>query len=448
MHLMARSGLQAGDRVVVAIGNGPQFVAALGAVLTQQGAPLLLHARTPAQELHRTALRYGARFILCDECGPEELESIGCRVAPLAAGVSWLAPQWVTVDTDHPAFDSSLPRLPGVPLHPTSGTTGQPKIAVRPGHCAVEEARHYIDRLGVTSRDRVLIVAPMSHAYAYGMGFMVPLLSGAQVVSTRSFNARLVHQAFGQNGITVFPAVPAMLDVLLFGAGDRLRDPSRCVLTAGSPLPERTASRYREASGAFVRPLYGTTETGGISICHAGPQATQVGCVGRPLRDVSVKVCSHAGGADLGEGVGMLYVKSTSMMAGYLGREGIDTSPLQDGWFKTGDLAQIDSQGAIHLKGRDSEVINVAGMKVIPCDVEEVIASLAGVVEVKVYAGQTRGGSQFVKAAVVMEDGIDIGAVRRHCEQHLVYYKRPDRVFRLEALPRSPAGKIIGDQLP
>ena len=120
-------------------------------------------------------------------------------------------PYWATFQTP-PVF------LPGVPLHPTSGTTGQPKIAARPGLCALAEAAHYIDTIGIDASDLLLVAPPMSHAYAYGMGVMVPLLSGASMVTMRRFSPRLVHDAFEQLGITIFPAVPMMLEMLLFGS--------------------------------------------------------------------------------------------------------------------------------------------------------------------------------------------------------------------------------------
>jgi len=147
-------------------------------------------------------------------------------------------------------------------------------------------------------------------------------------------------------------------------------------------------------------------------------------------------------------GIGSLLVRSSSMMAGYLDGDGIDTSPLENGWFKTGDLACIDRSGAVHLKGRETEVINVAGMKVIPCDVEEVIAEITGVREVKVYPGNDRSGAQFVKAAVVIDENVTVDRIRDHCEKHLVYFKRPTKILPIDGLPRSPAGKIVRDQLP
>jgi acyl-CoA synthetase (AMP-forming)/AMP-acid ligase II len=88
------------------------------------------------------------------------------------------------------------------------------------------------------------------------------------------------------------------------------------------------------------------------------------------------------------------------MMAGYLTPEGIDSSAIHEGWFQNGDLGFIDAAGRVHLVGRESEVVNVFGMKVIPSEVESVIRDFPGVADVKVYAGQHRSGSQIVKAAV------------------------------------------------
>ena len=93
-------------------------------------------------------------------------------------------------------------------------------------------------------------------------------------------------------------------------------------------------------------------------------------------------------------------------------------------------------------------MINVEGLKVLPLEVEEVIGSLPGVLDVKVYAGRRRSGGQFIKAAVVTESHVDSAAIRSHCERNLVYYKRPERIIPVSALPRSPSGKILRDQLP
>jgi acyl-coenzyme A synthetase/AMP-(fatty) acid ligase len=287
------------------------------------------------------------------------------------------------------------------------------------------------------------------------MCVMVPLLSGASVVSMRGFQAGKVFKGLAGHPITILPAVPAMLDVLMFGAGDRLRGAARTVLSAGSPLSDRTAERFLAKSGIKIRPLYGTTETGGITVAPGEGEQVAGSCVGPPMTGVEAQVRPHPDHSDSRPGVGRLFIRSSSMMAGYLSNDGVDTSPVADGqspsaggWFETGDLAHIDERGYIHLMGREADVINVEGLKVIPSEVEEVISNVAGVLEVKVYAGVRKSGGQFIKAAVVADSGVDVQTIRAHCERNLVYYKRPERILPLDALPRSPAGKILRDELP
>jgi long-chain acyl-CoA synthetase len=448
---MAACGLQPGDRLVLAVANGPLFPAALAAALAQGGTPLLLHGETPWPEMQRAAMRIGAKFILCDRLHEQANEA--AQFAPRLIGHGpWAEALWADLRRAGvpPAFGAAgetpaLQSLPGVPLHPTSGTTGQPKVAARGGFSAMEEARHYVETLAIDEQDTVLALPPMSHAYAYGMCAMVPLLTGANIVTMRRFSPEAVCRAMAEHDITIFPAAPMMLDMLLV-AGGPLSGLPRCILSAGSPLSERTAREFQRRSGTVVRPLYGSTETGGISIA-TGVEASEAGCVGCPMASVSVELRPPAYGAHWGDGVGEVYVRSSSMMAGYLTPHGLEGVSETGGWHATGDLGRADRSGAIHLKGRQTDVINVCGMKVVPSEVEAVISALAGVAEVKVYAGRRRNATQFVKAAIVAP-GLDPARIRAHCEGHLVYYKRPESIALLPALPKSPAGKVLKDQLP
>lgn len=440
---LSQSGLRTGDRVVLAVGNGGLFPVALAAILAGGGCPLLTHVKTPLAELTRTAQHFDGAFVLTDAWSQSELGTIANDAATLD-----IAPHFCPTFGRLNGVTGREFSLHGVPLHPTSGTTGLPKVAIRPGPCAVAEADHYIETIGIDSNDSILAIPPMSHAYAYGMCFMVPMLSGADIVTMREFNPKTVFDAVAQHRLTILPAVPAMLDVLLLGGGDRLKTFPRTITSAGAPLSERTAQRFLEKSGILVRPLYGTTETGGIAVGVGDREASIPGCVGPAMKGVEAALDRATSGLDAGHELGTMCIRSSSMMAGYLNGDSIDTSALDDGWFKTGDLAFIDDHAAIHLKGRQTEVINVGGLKVVPSEVEEVIRLMPQVLEVKVYAGTPKSGPQFVKAAIVKATDLDARDVRRHCEEHLVFYKRPGTILFVDSLPKTPSGKIILSQLP
>ena len=129
--------------------------------------------------------------------------------------------------------------------------------------------------------------------------------------------------------------------------------------------PQQTAEAFFDRAGRAVQSLYGSTETGGIAVDVHAERSTTMGCVGPAMESVSVEV-GPATELGTSESVnGAVRVKSTSMMAGYLTPEGIDSSHIVEGWFQTGDLGYLDDAGRIHLVGRESEVINVFGLKVI-----------------------------------------------------------------------------------
>lgn len=441
---LRREGIAAGDRVLVAIPNGPLFIGALTAILACDGSPLLLHAQTPAAELLRYAQRFGARFLAAgmpfDRATPELVQArTNIAFAP-AIDLAWCR---LNVPDEAPPG----PVLKAVPLHPTSGSTGLPKIALRPGFAAMEEARHYAATMAIDRDDCMFTIPPMSHAYAYGTCVMLSLLTGATLVTTSKFSIKLLTQVMEEYPVTVLPNVPAVIDLMMFGQTGNFNR-LRWMLAAGSMLPRRSAEQFRNKTGVTVCPLYGTTETGGISVATAADGRDVDGRVGPPMEGVEVRIQPRETEDGIDDRIGKLCIRSSSMMAGYLDDEGNLTTPLNDGWFETGDLARLAAEGVIHLRGRTGEMINVHGLKVVPAEVEETIATLPGVREVKVYASLLKGRSEIVKAAVAVEPNISERDIRSHCERHLVYYKRPQSIVLVAALPRSPAGKILRDQLP
>ncbi|HEX8816036.1 MAG TPA: class I adenylate-forming enzyme family protein [Terriglobales bacterium] len=429
---MTAGGITPGDIVVAALPNGSLFAAVWAASLASGASPILVHSETPAAELERMADRWGAHFMV----------SGGADTGEILLDEPYGTLRWRRRENND--ADSPPSRFVSVPLHPTSGTTSEPKIAVRPGPCAVAEPRHYIQALGVDKSDIILCAIPMSHAYAYGMCLMVSLLTSADLLYMRKFHPGLLRTAINEMGVSVFPAIPVMLDSLLPQSGKPMADHPRIVLSAGATLGKRTFLEFRKAYGIDVRPLYGTTETGGISIGDGDDAAN--GAVGCAMQGVEVEL-QRSDRTKLDDKTGILRVRSSSMMAGYLEGNTMGLDAVDDGCFETGDLAQIDVYGKIHLLGRISEVINAFGFKVIPREVEEVIAMLPEVVEVKVYP-RRRGDADTVEAAVVCQNRFSERQILAHCEKHLVDYKCPTAIHLVDSLPRTESGKVAIDRLP
>src|SRR5579863_1592313 len=256
---MLAHGLTAGDRLLAALPNGPLFAAVWAASLEVGASPILVHGETPQPELLRMAEQWDAHFLVA------EAETNHGRIVEdefVNAGEHGTL-RWQHFREGSGQRDQM--RLSAVPLHPTSGTSAGPKLAVRPGPCAVAEPLHYIETLSIDRSDAILCAIQMSHAYAYGMCFMVALLTSADLVFMRRFSPSLVHDALGKGNISIFPAVPILLDSLLATDTAVRIVGLRTVLSAGAPLSKRTFEAFRDRYGLAVRPLYGTTETGGIS---------------------------------------------------------------------------------------------------------------------------------------------------------------------------------------
>lgn len=375
----------AGARALVAVGNGPLFPAAIAAMLRVGVSPLMVHADTPEAELARVARQWRCALLVADGLGAEPGDGL------IDAGA---AGRLVVRAT---GFFAAPDPFPASPLHQTSGTSGTPKVAVRHAAAAVAEAENYARAMAIDDADTVLCVSPMSHAYAYGMAFMVPLVTGADCVALRRFNPRMVRNLLASDVASIAPLTPAMLPLLLQelrSTGDRLR----LVLSAGAPLAADLARRFRDATGHAPRRLLGTTETGGIAV--AFEDDADAGC-GAAMEGVAVRIDD----AGLSAEHGRLLVRSSSMMAGYLDENGIAPAVDAQGWYATGDLARLDEAGRIHLAGRTGEVVNVLGFKVLPLEVEEVLRELPGVADAAVYAGSHRG-TEAVFAAIVPSDAI------------------------------------------
>ncbi|QDV70027.1 Long-chain-fatty-acid--CoA ligase [Rosistilla carotiformis] len=447
VRLLQEASLRPGDRVVFSLGNGPGFVATLMAILEIGAAPLLTHVDTPPPELLRHAQACGARWIASEKWSAAQMSDVAVSACPIDAD-SWCEFTWSTVDESNKNFAGDFPGVGGVPLNMTSGTTGRPKLAMRHAEAAVAEARNYIDAMQIGANEQFFCTVPMSHGYGFGTCLAVPLLSGASVVSTRVFNPRLALRALSDHAITTFSAVPAMLDLLLAAAPAGYSHLPKRVFSAGAPLSERTSSHFMKRTGKVARPLYGTTETGGISLVGELDSPCLESCVGLPMRGMRAEIRRDPEAPEIDERFGRVYIHSDAAMVGYLTKTGVDTSALDDGWFNTGDIGYLDEQGSIHLVGRESDVINVFGMKVIPSEVEKVISEFPGISDVKVYAGKHRSGSEIVKAAVAGVDAEDVESLKKHCETQLAPYKVPGRIICLESLPRTGLGKIIKAELP
>jgi len=342
----------------------------------------------------------------------------------------------------------------------SSGTTGLPKIVHRPASAIDAVARNVADATGLTPNDRVFAAAPICHAYGIENGFLAPLWAGACVHLCDGLDLPVALREFAADnpqGSTVFPGVPFMFEVLAKTEG-RPETALRLAYSAGGMLPPAVAEAFAHRFGRRVGQLYGASELGSVTFNHPDHPAPDPLSVGQPMHGVSIRILdpdaintchrdvliSVESSAVASGQEGIVAIKAPSMMHTYVGEE----PPFIDGHFLTGDLGRLDEHNNLTITGRLKQLIDIGGMKVNPAEVEAVLSAHPGVRECAVVGVPVTPTVSRLKAVVVPVNGnLDEADLRRFARERLPGHKVPRLFQTREALPRTPAGKVLRAQL-
>ncbi|MGH0035912.1 MAG: class I adenylate-forming enzyme family protein [Myxococcota bacterium] len=335
-------------------------------------------------------------------------------------------------------------------LH-SSGTQGPTKIARRSPAALDALARNVAEGVGLGADDVVLLTLPLCHSYAIDFALLGAIWAGATVELHERFVPGRATTALVEGDVSVWPAVPLMLDAVSRNAPDgRAALSDTRVISAGSPLPPRVRERFEAAFGSRVAQLYGASEYGAVAYSPPDAPGFDPSSVGRPLGGVEfriVKPGQQTAHAPLPAGEeGEVWVRSPSAMDGYLDAP---DHPDPDGFWVTGDLGRLDAYGALFVTGRVKSLVDVGGRNVNPLEVEAVLARHPDVAEAVVFGIAYSDTATRLKAVVVPHPGREPSptALREFARRHLAPHKVPRTVELRREVPRSAAGKILRQQL-
>jgi acyl-coenzyme A synthetase/AMP-(fatty) acid ligase len=319
----------------------------------------------------------------------------------------------------------------------TSGSTGTPRgVAMRAETQLADEAAFAVT-MGLHENDRLLAAIPLSHAYGFTILALSALVRGSTLVVPEDRSPFSPLAAAQELGATVFPTVPVYLQgVLKMSRPPPLPSQVRLVISAGAVLSSAVAAQFRRTYGQPVHVLYGSSECGGICYDREGGAPAR-GTVGTPLEGVRVSIAPQ----DPEDGdEGLVVVESAAVGETYVPEA---DARLRAGRFETCDVGAWD-RGELVLRRRVDRVINVRGRKVDPSEVEGVLAALRGVEEVVVVGVPSPGGREEIVRAVVAcsSGGLGHEDVISWCRPRLADHKVPRSVVIVEALPRTPRGKV------
>lgn len=422
---LAASGVEPGDRVVL---SGPTTVATATAyVACLRAGAVVVPANTMyrQRELDDIVSDAEARLAILDDPGRWK-PSATTRVIPLDSKPSPRALDSSAV------LDAARPTDLGGMVY-TSGTTGRPKGAMLAHRNLAAAARMLDIAWRWQPDDRLVLALPLFHVHGLCVGLHGVFLAGASAVLRNGFDAADVCTTARQHQATMFFGVPTMYHRLAncpeVGALSALR---LCV-SGSAPLPADLCVRFGELTGQQVLERYGMSETL-MNLSNPYDHERRPGTVGFALPGVRTRI------ADNDE----LLVQGPNVFAGYWNRADVDSFD-NDGWFHTGDLAEISDDGYVRLLGRAKELIITGGFNVYPVEVEDVLRLHPGVDDAAVVGIPDDEWGERVVAFIVGDAPVDeLGALAK---ESLAAYKQPRQWQVIDEIPKNAMGKTSRKEL-
>ncbi len=452
---LKRRGVERGSIGLVATGNRPVFFDAVLALWSLDAVVLSIEETHTQGELERIRSAFSPAVEI--RAGRRGLRVTRC---------------------DHAAT------LPGAAIiRMTSGSTGAPRGAVVTGAQVAADGRAIVRKMGIRPEDLNLAAVPLSHSYGFDNIVLPLMMQGTPALLLVRPLPALVLRALRSKRPVVLAAVPYLLDLLArhpdasvrgrFGTTTPRHGLRLCV-SAAAPLPPATAAAFHARFGVPVRNFYGSSETGGIafddrdggSAHHDGDggfasddeaggsnrdsrlggaavnggsrRAPESGFVGTPLPGVTITI-ERRGLQGLRPCEGRVVVSGPAVASRYFPR---NTPDLARGRFTTSDIGRLDERGRLHLTGRLTSLINVAGRKVNPDDVERALLDLGGVMDAAVMGVADPLRGEQVVAWVVARSGTNEPRIRTELARRLSRHEQPRILKFVRRIPRTTRGKV------
>jgi acyl-CoA synthetase (AMP-forming)/AMP-acid ligase II len=448
---LAERGFGRGDVLAILAPNMPEWpVAMLGAQLAG-GAVTPVNPLWSTEEIAHQVRAAGARALFT--VGPF------LQTARAAAGTAE-----VIVLGDAPAGTVAFGALlaggapvPRVHLDPatdvamlpySSGTSGLPKGVRLTHRNLVANVCQAWPLLRPRIEDVLVGVLPFFHAAGFCATICLTLRAGATVVTQPRFDLEACLGLVETHRATILPAAPPIvLDLARHPAVDRYDLSSlELVISGSAPLSAELETECAARLGRPVLQVYGLTETGPIvSLSRRDGAGRTPGGVGTLVPGTEVRLVDPAAGADLAPGeTGELWVRGPQVMAGYLADPEATAAAIDgDGWLHTGDLGTVTAQGEVFVVDRVKELIKVSGFPVPPAELEALLGTHPAIADVAVVGRPDERRGERPVAFVVARGELSPDAVIGWAAERTAGYKRIAEVVVVEAIPRSPAGKIL-----
>jgi long-chain acyl-CoA synthetase len=457
-HALVRLGVQPGDRVVVMLPNCPQVMQSYGGVLRVGAVIVPVIFLLGEAEVAHILADSEARVVITssDMVGKIEkqigvLPNLRHVLLVGGGGQNGLRSFEEETDGESDRFEA-VPRDDGdlaVILY-TSGTTGTPK-GVALSHANLESNARASASLFELDRERWSVgVLPLSHSYG------LTVMNAGHILGTRSallrwFNPEEVLKTIQEFRAEAMSGVPTMFVYLLNYPGASAYDTStmRVWGSGAAPLPVEVVEPFERRFGGKLLEGYGLTEASPVVAAHRLSGVRKLGSVGQPIPGVTVSIRDDDDRALPVDEVGEVCVQGPNVMVGYYRNPEETAKTIRGGWLRTGDMGRLDADNYLYIVERKKDLIIRGGFNIYPRDVEEALYAFPGVAEAAVIGLPDTFMGEEVVAFVVLKPGQAATAdeVAGFCQTRLAKYKCPKEIRFVDALPKSPVGKILRKEL-
>jgi long-chain acyl-CoA synthetase len=462
---LVSAGLVPGEVVAIFLPNSWEFAITYHAATLAGGVPTLLNPSYREREIRYQLENSGAVFLITDA---PLLEKVNLSGLPALRRVfttrherggcenfaTLLRPS--TASFPKPAQDSVL-ALAALPY--SSGTTGLPKGVMLSHYNLVANVYQLLGKNGtpLTADDTLLCFLPLYHIYGLTVALTLSLSLGSTLVLMPRFDVQKVCGLLIQEAVTMMPMVPPAINALShaaeaghFPANHKVR----WIKSGAAPLAPELARRLTDLTGILVNQGYGMTEASPVT--HVGyiapPEMNRPAAIGQPLALTECRVV-NLNGDDVAQGEqGELVMRGPQFMMGYWKEPQATASVLRDGWYFSGDIVRVDADGFYYVLDRSKEMIKYKGFPVAPAEVEALLLEHPAVRDCGVVAKPDAAAGEIPCAFVVLREGFGPSdaldkELRDFVADRLAHHKQPREIRFVDAVPRTPSGKILRREL-
>jgi benzoate-CoA ligase family protein len=448
-HVLESAGVEPEQRVLLALSDGPQLVAALFGTLKIGAVVVMVNPGLPAESMRGFLDYTRAAAVVVDSSSAEAVRT----AAPAARHLRRV------LDVGDPDLVAELDRSPtGIENFPShrddpaiwlfsGGTTGMPKAVVQPHASYANSTELYAKGvLGIGEDDVTVSVPKLYFGYAMGSNLLFPFsVGGSAVMFPEPVTVDVLFEAIERYRPTLLVNVPKMVHLMVDDPGAARRDLSslRLATSAGEALPVELHRRWDETFGVELLDGLGTAEMWHIFLTNR-PGRVRRGTLGEVVPGFDLEVRDDEGRPVPDGEVGWLWVRGASRAIAYWQRMEATREAFQGEWYVTGDMVQRGADGYFAYCGRGDDMLKVSGKWLAPREVENCLLQHPAVREAAVVGAMDRAGLIKPCAFVVTDEPGDglVEELQAFVRENIEPYKYPREILFMQSLPRTHLGKV------